>query len=319
MRFIDKIMKACLGLTCVLLLASGCSNPVVLTETAGETAVSSEGRALFYNGTVTLYEHINYGGASLSVQARDGVINLETFNNRVSSIKFNPPPTSGDLIMFDGPDGTGISISPRNFGNLLYDGFNDMASSIAFSNRVPMGRIELYTGKNYTGSRFIVEAANYAYQSFSTGYKSMKHSAPLPYSLKYKLPNGKELYRVVTKGDYPDIEFIGPGSSPLSGSVMVDDSPKIIIYTGTNYTGQASLLDRMDWNTKINLVDYGLNDMARSIRFINCRMELFEHANFTGISRQHSGNVPALGTFAGIVSSLKTVHYKYSPDTIYYP
>ena len=146
--------------------------------------------------TIGLYEHNNYGGAALFLQA-GGYSNIHTlfnFGDTISSVKINPPPPSAHAIspiplvveIYQHNNYTGNrAVIVENVANIIsYLGsdFNDMVTSIRVKegpNYVAGNTAKFYRDVNYLGGHIELGPGNYPHIGTSHGFNDIISSIKL--------------------------------------------------------------------------------------------------------------------------------------------
>ncbi|MFC0776233.1 hypothetical protein [Terrimonas alba] len=127
---------------------------------------------------VSLYEHVNYGGAALTLKA-GGYANIHTlynFGDKISSLRFNPPvrlpgtiapiPIYLELYQHTNFQGNRLVVVensvniPQDFGSE----FNDVASSIRVfrgPNYAQGNKAELFRDYNFLGGKIELDPGDY--------------------------------------------------------------------------------------------------------------------------------------------------------------
>lgn len=308
----------------ILLFFSGCSDLFLdsqVNQIDDLENLSSARSTSGFDGWVIVYENSDYRGQARSFRVTNSIINLENygFDNKVSSFRCYPPGNSDEIILFNGKNGTGISVASGACKNLTDLGFNDIASSLAFTERHDSGKyVEFYTGKNFTGQyyRYSINRNDNLEQVYLP-FQSMKYNGYLPLHLFGKNRLGKDIWATLSKGEYADLERYGLDSGFNGYGPATSTEPLLIVYDNSNYSGVSRTLP-INNLTNIEMSHYGFNDDAASVRVINGRVNMYADSFNSGYMRGISGNVNF--SYYGLyekLSSVKVKYLKYGDDIIY--
>jgi len=251
---------------------------------------------------ITLYEHDNFAGRSVS--ATDTVQNLGDtgFNDRASSavIRGGRWQICSDAYF----RGNCVTLGPGNYTTLREMGMNDRVSSVRELDRrggavgavgAAEGAIVFYDAPNFHGRPFALSgpANNFA----SSGFNDRASSAEVRHGTW--LVCGEADFRgkcvELAPGRYPSLDMlsnrissarmiradsVGSVGSPVAPGV--GRGTRVVLYEGPNFGGRAFTIDS---NYVANLGNTGFNDRASSIRVERGYWIFCSDANFQGDCR----------------------------------
>ena len=245
---------------------------------------------------ITLYEHDNFAGRTLS--ATDTVQNLANtgFNDRASSavIRGGRWQICSDAYF----RGNCVTLGPGNYTSLREMGMNDRISSVREIDRrgnagAPAeGAIVLYDGNDFSGRPFALNGpvSNFA----SSGFNDRAQSAEVRSGTW--LVCGDADFRgpcvELAPGRYPNLDML---SNRISSARMIrSDSTasaggwgggrntRVVLYEAPNFGGRTFTIDS---NYVANLGNTGFNDRASSVRVERGYWIFCSDANFQGECR----------------------------------
>jgi hypothetical protein len=281
---------------------------------------------------ITLYEHDNFSGRTVS--ATDSVQNLQYtgFNDRASSaiVRGGSWQVCSDAYF----RGNCVTIAPGNYTSLRAMGMNDRISSVReigwgggpVGGGAADGAIVLYDGNNFTGRPFSLSGRvdNFA----SAGFNDRAQSAEVR-SGTWQLcvdANFQGRCQELGPGRYPNLDMLSNRVS--SARIGGGDSAggwgrgrtRVVLYEGQNFGGRTFTLNS---NYVANLGNTGFNDRASSVRIERGYWIFCSDANFQGECRTFGpGDYPTLGwDLNNKISSGRRIvgHYPYAGNPNWNP
>jgi len=244
---------------------------------------------------ITLYEHDNFNGRTLS--ATDTVQNLADtgFNDRASSavVRGGRWQLCSDAYF----RGNCVTLGPGNYTSLREMGMNDRVSSVreidhrggAVSSAE--GALVLYDGNNFSGRPFALSGpvSNFA----ATGFNDRAQSAEVRNGTWLVCDDADFRGRCVelAPGRYANLDMLSNRVSSarmIRGDTTASPGPaagrgtRVILYEGPDFGGRSFTINS---NYVANLGTTGFNDRASSIRVERGYWIFCSDANFQGECR----------------------------------
>lgn len=258
------------------LIFIGCNQGIINTNHL-ETKEAALNRASIYN-FIIIYEHSNYQGEKKFIYTSDGVANLGTFKNRVSSMKVYGN-TIVTLYSEENQKGIYTQIINDDVSNFNDIAFNDLACSVSFKKpNKQTHRVSLYKEPNFRGPSLLIDYRTSAYNiSAKYNYLNNISSVKVDGDATVTLYSGKNLtgdFIQVSDRNIPDLKVHKFDNKIASVSFMLPTKPYVIVYDNRDYSGDFRVFS----HDVTNLSYYGFNDKMSSIRtFNNKKVNLHRH------------------------------------------
>jgi hypothetical protein len=272
--------------------------------------------AMPVSAQIQLFEHDNYGGASIELYDYTPDFASNGMNDRASSVIVRG--SSWQLCEHANFGGRCVTLTPGSYPSLGSMGMNDVASSARplgggppSPSRPPIGggaggRVVLYEGMDFTGRSIGIDQLVSNLDRVGLNDRAV---SVVVYDGTWELCEHEDFRgdcMTLGPGQYPELGRLnrkvsslrpagyappgtGPAPIPPAGA---SGRGRVILYEGSNFAGRQLAIDR---NRFPNFADIGFNDRASSLRVERGYWLFCSDANFEGECRTFGpGDYPYL-------------------------
>ena len=256
------------------------------------------------DASVTVYEHINYAGASIILTGAVDTID-QAWNNKISSLRF--PERDWSVVAFEDPNFLGRQAAFIGDTSFVGSEMNDRISSmIVLPYRLDQLCFSVYEHANFQGrhqrlcgDHDFTSGSNWNKMISSLRVESQECGLILydrSYDGKFKMFNG-------------NVPYVGNEWNDKTSSIQIRPwilenhegqiQPITIFYADAHYQGQSTAV-----KGTTDYIGRRMNDKVSSVKCDGeCALLVFEHSNYEGQSRLYDGSQRDLSNFNDKLSS----------------